>query len=359
MSVKYIPVQWNRNKWLYDAVLLIGVIGYLWIFIQYTPAIMDNDGRINAQVHNARAYGSCAFFMLSFILAIGPLARLDRRFLPLLYNRRHFGVMTLFVGIAHAGYIIDWYYAFSSSNKYEALFFANTSFGQLAGFPFEFFGVFALLCLAVLATTSHDFWLKFLTPPVWKRLHYLIYAAYVSVVAHVSFGILQDQLNQTLPVIIVVIAGLVGLLHVLAAISERSKAAQEVDNDPSWIAVARPSEFTESFAKIVQIGADERAAVYLQEGKFSAISNACAHQNGPLGEGKIINCLVTCPWHGFQYDVTNGRSPAPFTEMVPTYNLRLRDGVLEIFNKANPPGTFVEPLAPADMPPAPIQGMTP
>ena len=74
MSVKYIPVQWNRNKWLYDAVLLIGVIGYLWIFIQYTPAIMDNDGRINAQVHNARAYGSCAFFMLSFILAIGPLA---------------------------------------------------------------------------------------------------------------------------------------------------------------------------------------------------------------------------------------------------------------------------------------------
>jgi len=77
---------------------------------------------------------------------------------------------------------------------------------------------------------------------------------------------------------------------------------------------------------------------------LSAISNACAHQNGPLGEGRVIDCLVTCPWHGFQYDVTNGRSPAPFTEMVPTYNIRLNGTAVQVHRDANPPGTYVEPV---------------
>jgi nitrite reductase/ring-hydroxylating ferredoxin subunit len=39
----------------------------------------------------------------------------------------------------------------------------------------------------------------------------------------------------------------------------------------------------------------DRVAVFLNEGRLSAISNACAHQNGSLGEGRIIDCLVTCP----------------------------------------------------------------
>ena len=89
----------------------------------------------------------------------------------------------------------------------------------------------------------------------------------------------------------------------------------------------------------------DRVAIYLMEGKLSAISNACAHQNGPLGEGKVIDCLVTCPWHGFQYDVRNGRSPAPFTEKVPTYNLRLQGKTVQVDPQANPPGTPVEPVA--------------
>ena len=85
-------------------------------------------------------------------------------------------------------------------------------------------------------------------------------------------------------------------------------------------------------------------AVFRNAGTLSAISNACAHQNGPLGEGRIIDGCVTCPWHGFQYRVQDGRSPEPFTEKVPTYNLRLTDGMIEVDPMANPPGTPVEPL---------------
>jgi nitrite reductase/ring-hydroxylating ferredoxin subunit/DMSO/TMAO reductase YedYZ heme-binding membrane subunit len=345
MSVKYIPVQWNKIKWQYDAVMLAGVVLFLTLFIYVTPGVLSYERPINSQVHNARAFGACAFLMLSVILCIGPLARLDRRFLPLLYNRRHFGVMTAFVALSHASFIMNWYFAFSKSNKYEALLFANTSYDQLAGFPFEVFGIFALTVLLILATTSHDFWMKFLSPPVWKRLHYLIYPAYISVVAHVSFGILQEQQNHAFTAIFLGGAGVVGALHLAAALHERNKGDRRAETDADWIEICNAEEMEEGFAKVKILPGGDRVAVFLQQGKLSAISNACAHQNGPLGEGKILRCLVTCPWHGFQYDVTNGRSPAPFTETIPTYGLKIEDGVVFVDPNANPPGTYVEPVA--------------
>ncbi|MEX0311979.1 MAG: Rieske 2Fe-2S domain-containing protein [Tateyamaria sp.] len=341
MSVKYVPVQWNPNKWVYDAIMLVGVAAFLWVFLYVTPEVLSHEREINPQIHNARAFGACAFVMLTVILCIGPAARLDRRFLPLLYNRRHFGVMTAFVAMTHAGYILNWYFAFSSSNKYVGLLYANSSFGQVAGFPFEVFGIFALVCLLILAATSHDFWLKFLTPPVWKRLHYLIYAAYFAVAAHVSLGILQDQQNHVFNLVFLVGAGAVIVLHVAAWMAERGGAAAK---DGAWAQVARVGAFREGYAKITTLANGERVAVFLMDGSLSAISNACAHQNGPLGEGKIIDCLVTCPWHGFQYDVRSGRSPAPFTEKVPTYRVRIVGDMVEVHPDANPPGTYVDPV---------------
>ena len=42
-------------------------------------------------------------------------------------------------------------------------------------------------------------------------------------------------------------------------------------------------------------------------GKFYAINDVCVHRGGPLGEGELHDKVVTCPWHGWQYDVTNGK----------------------------------------------------
>ncbi|MEM6371899.1 MAG: Rieske 2Fe-2S domain-containing protein [Pseudomonadota bacterium] len=159
--------------------------------------------------------------------------------------------------------------------------------------------------------------------------------------AHISFGILQDQKNYIFTVIFLISAGAVIILHLAAW---RAEPSDTVARDGAWIKVAAPTAFQEGFAKITRLPNGDRVAVYLMEGRLSAISNACAHQNGPLGEGRVIDCLVTCPWHGFQYDVRSGRSPAPFTEKVPTYRLRLEDGVVEVHPDANPPGTYVDPL---------------
>lgn len=44
------------------------------------------------------------------------------------------------------------------------------------------------------------------------------------------------------------------------------------------------------------------------DGTFYAISNTCLHRGGPLGEGELKGKIVTCPWHGWQYDVTTGKA---------------------------------------------------
>lgn len=345
MSVKYVPVQWNRNKWCYDAALVALTGAYLWVFLRVAPGFLEHSRPVDGAIWNARAFGTCAFLMMSVILCIGPLARLDRRFLPLLYNRRHFGVITAVVAGTHAGFILDWYFAFSPNSKFAAALFSNTAYDQIIGFPFEALGIFGLLSLLILAATSHDFWLSFLTPRVWKSLHYLLYPAYASVVGHVVLGPIQDQKNSTFTVVVVACALAVVGLHLAAARRETRNGDPLAEAQAGWETVCDVAQIEEGRACIPRLTTGARVAVFRHEGKLSAISNACAHQNGPLGEGQIVFRCVTCPWRGFQYNVVDGCSPAPFTEKVPTYRLRLQtDGTVQVDPDANPPGTYVEPI---------------
>ena len=86
------------------------------------------------------SFGSCAFLMLTVILSIGPLARLDRRFLPLLYNRRHFGVLTFIVALIHVYFMLRWY---AVQGALPNLVTELTTWGDYAkfiGFPFKVLG---------------------------------------------------------------------------------------------------------------------------------------------------------------------------------------------------------------------------
>ena len=42
--------------------------------------------------------------------------------------------------------------------------------------------------------------------------------------------------------------------------------------------------------------------------KFYAVNNTCLHRGGPLGQGELHGVAVTCPWHGWQYDVSTGKA---------------------------------------------------
>ncbi|MEO1197710.1 MAG: Rieske 2Fe-2S domain-containing protein [Pseudomonadota bacterium] len=346
MSVQQVPVIWNRNKVLYDLVLIAMVALYIWVYLRLAPGFQDVTRPIDAATLRMQAFGTCAFLMLTVILCIGPLCRLDRRFLPLLYNRRHFGVLTAAVATVHASYVLGWYFAFSPTDRYAALLGSNTSFGQLLGFPFEVFGIAALVFLLVLAVTSHDFWLNFLTPKLWKTLHMSVYLAYGFVVLHIGLGYLQDVRNPAFATIVVASVVLVSALHFLAARKEAVADASPADRagDTPWLVAGDLSDTRDDRALVVVPPDGEKIAVFRYEGKLSALTNVCAHQNGPLGEGRIIGGCVTCPWHGFQYDPATGRAPAPFTEKIATYGLKLEGSTILVDPRPNPPGTPVDPV---------------
>lgn len=345
MSVTYQPVIWNKSKYFYDAVLIIAAVVYIYGYLKIGP--MFQEGKpIDGQILRMRAFGSCAFFMLTLILCIGPLARLDKRFLPILYNRRHFGVITFGVAYIHATHVLGWYFAFSSFSQYQGVLGSNTDYAQVLGFPFEALGIIGLVILLILAVTSHDFWLSFLSPPVWKALHMSIYVGYAAIVMHVALGALQGDASLFMTVMVSLCVLCVCGLHFCTAltetIAERKLLASEKQD--KWIEVGKVSDIANNQAKIVALRQDERVAIFRYDGKLSAVSNACAHQNGPLGEGRIIDCLVTCPWHGYQYRPHDGRAPAPYTEKIPTYNLKLDGETILLDTLANAPGTAVEPI---------------
>lgn len=49
-------------------------------------------------------------------------------------------------------------------------------------------------------------------------------------------------------------------------------------------------------------------ALFNIDGTFYALDGICPHAGGPLGEGAMSGCVVTCPWHGWQFDVVTGRN---------------------------------------------------
>ena len=331
MSATYRAVSWTRQKKIYDAVLLSGVALFLVLFVG-TGALLDPQATIETLL--LRGFALAALVLLHVILSIGPLCRLDRRFLPLLYNRRHLGVTFFALALAHAVVVVVQFGAGGDANPVASVLGA--------GFGFEWAGASALLVFFLMAATSHDFWLSALTPPVWKALHMLVYAAYALVVVHVAFGALSAETSPAL--LALVAGGMVWLVavHLRAAARERP-LDRDAPPEGTWVRFGPVEEIPEGRARTVCV-AGERVAVFRWEGKLSALSGVCRHQGGPLGEGRILDGCVTCPWHGYQYLPDSGTSPPPFTEKVATFRLRVEQGVVWVDPRPNAPGTHVPPL---------------
>ena len=339
MSLGYQAVGWNRAKKTYDALLAGGLALYLAVFAGIGSLVHPN---ATAETLIIRGLGTAALLLLNVILAIGPLCRIDRRFLPLLYNRRHLGVTMFVLGLAHGAFSIVQFHALGDVNPLVSLFASNTRFGSLADFPFQALGFFALLILFLMAATSHDFWLHNLSPPVWKRLHMMVYLAYALLIGHVTLGALQSETSPVLAVVLLAGLTVVTALHLKAGLLERRMDRARRPEANGYVAVCAIDAIPEKRAAVFSCGR-ERVAVFKYDGRVSTVSNVCQHQNGPLGEGKIIGGCITCPWHGYQYLPETGAAPPPFTEKVATFRTIVVGEQVFVHPTPLPPGTRVEP----------------
>jgi nitrite reductase/ring-hydroxylating ferredoxin subunit/uncharacterized membrane protein len=101
--------------------------------------------------------------------------------------------------------------------------------------------------------------------------------------------------------------------------------------DDEWHAVLDEGELQGRALRRVDVDGEAAVVTRAEDGSICAIAARCSHLGGPLDEGERDGDLVTCPWHGSQFDLCTGEvaaGPAVFPQ--PVYESRVRDGRIEL-----------------------------
>ncbi len=326
-----------------------------------------------------------AFFLLNLVLLIGPWSRFSERIRRLYFYRRHLGVTVFLLGSLHAAIIFSSYFSFSLRDTFSSPF---TFYGFTAWFIFLWLAasswdflqkavpswgwksLHAALFLLYMGAGYYFYTLQQADPAVnthlgiillfaglwivvapyslirkimqtyvfgWKQLHVLIYIAYLSILLHAWLGVISLQnvwlkgLFWLSPIIVFGshLAGWIKRGQEDRTINQSIQATNQEfhDGGKRFIALALVKDFQEGKGKKFYVG-KQPIAIFKQGNSFFAISNLCAHQKGPLYQGRFSEGVVECPWHYWTYNLKDGSFLGKEKFCLPVYETRVRDGIL-------------------------------
>lgn len=98
---------------------------------------------------------------------------------------------------------------------------------------------------------------------------------------------------------------------------------------PNWIQVATIEETPPGSASELVAG-DRIVALYNVDGDYYALDGVCPHQGGPLGKGSLEGQIVTCPWHGWQFNVCNGQHQTTESLRHSTFPVKVEEGRVSV-----------------------------
>ena len=107
-------------------------------------------------------------------------------------------------------------------------------------------------------------------------------------------------------------------------ISDKPISLEAFELSDAFVKVGQTDDFPSGSMKKVNVGGAD-VLVANVDGKIFAIGDTCTHQGGPLDEGELAGSVVTCPWHGGQFDVTTGKvlEPPPRVDE-PSYEVKIQ-----------------------------------
>ena len=115
-----------------------------------------------------------------------------------------------------------------------------------------------------------------------------------------------------------------------------SSTQRQIDGD-GWARVADLAEVAPGATQVVYFQG-EQVALFNVDGQVYAIGNRCSHANGPLADGRLEECVVTCPWHSSQFDLRSGAPVGrPADRAVPAYQVKVEDGAVFLAQGAAAP----------------------
>jgi len=91
-----------------------------------------------------------------------------------------------------------------------------------------------------------------------------------------------------------------------------------------WIPIAKVTDCPPGAGRELVAG-DRIVALFNVDGAFYAMDGVCPHQGGPLGKGQLAGCILTCPWHGWQFDVRTGQHQLNPRLRQPAFAVRVED----------------------------------
>jgi nitrite reductase/ring-hydroxylating ferredoxin subunit len=106
----------------------------------------------------------------------------------------------------------------------------------------------------------------------------------------------------------------------------------------AFIPVAEVADFASGTAKTVVVDGTE-VALFFVDGEFYALDNTCPHQGGPLAEGYIEGLTVTCPWHAWCFNLTDGKMPFASWAKAAPYDVRVEGGRVLVARTPRPEET--------------------
>jgi NAD(P)H-dependent nitrite reductase small subunit len=91
-----------------------------------------------------------------------------------------------------------------------------------------------------------------------------------------------------------------------------------------WIKAATIADFAEKSGLDLKLKGKPVALFKTDEGYF-AIENACYHQGAPIHDGFVQDCVVTCPWHSWKFNLKNGECTRDDSLIMRTYKVKVED----------------------------------
>jgi nitrite reductase (NADH) small subunit len=92
-----------------------------------------------------------------------------------------------------------------------------------------------------------------------------------------------------------------------------------------WHSVGKLSDFPSGTSQEIVVGCHVIAVFNTESGMY-AVDGMCAHQGGPLANGKVAGCVITCPWHGWQYDLQTGQHLTAKSVRLQSFAVKIENG---------------------------------
>lgn len=96
-----------------------------------------------------------------------------------------------------------------------------------------------------------------------------------------------------------------------------------------WIEIASVEECPPG-TSLERAVSGQMVALANADGQYYAMDGLCPHQGGPLGKGVLCGTILTCPWHGWQFNVVDGKHQLSSTVGQSTYQVNVQDGKIFI-----------------------------